>query len=494
MKKKIYLISPPAGEKRKSYPYSLMYLHSYLLKNGFESEVLDCDVLGWRLRHLLDYLEANKAGLVGITGYTHNRFHAYRTIREIKMRLPKCKIIVGGRHFSALAPDTLKRLDEVDFVVKGEGEITLKELCDALYSNKSVNDILGITFRENGRIISNPDRPVFLALDELHYSLDDFANIRGDYKFVSTMRRFPTSKGFTVMAGRGCPGCCVFCTLSSQRIRLRSVENILDEIEYLIGIIGVRNVSFADPTLTASKKYIVDLCEGILRRKLDIKWHCYSRVDVPSEIFELMKKAGCVSVDIALESASPRVLQAIKKYINVEDVIRCTEKLHGLGIKSFIFAMVSLPDEREEDAEKTLRFLEKVADIIDGASLSITQIFPDTALYNIARERNLLPSDFNWFDNYYSDEYYNRSNARSTVPFYVEHLSWDFIKMMRARFEKLYLEKFYDKYRFRTEFMKTLIPFIFDWKNQTFNSKVRKIKKGIIRLPYIVKTGSRSSV
>lgn len=494
MDKKIYLISPPAGEKRKSYPYSLMYLHSHLLKNGFGSEVLDCDVVGWKPKDLVSYLEKNKAAIVGITAYTYNRFCAYRTIKEIKSKLPECYIIVGGRHFSALATEALERLKEIDFVVRGEGEITLKELCEAVYDNKPVDGILGVTFRKNGKIVSNPDRPVAPDLDAINYNLDDFFSLKGKYDFVSTMRRFPTSKGFTVIAGRGCPGSCVFCTLSAQRIRLRRVGSVLDEIERLIKITGVRNVSFGDPTLTASKKYITELCEGILRRNLNIKWHCYSRVDTPFEVFDLMRKAGCVSVDIALESASPRILQAIKKNIKPEEVLKCAQKLHDLGIKTFVFAMISLPDERQEDAEETVAFLKKISGIIDGASLALTQVFPDAALYKMAKERNLLPPGFNWFDDYHCDDYYDRNSAKSTAPFYIEHLSMDFIKKMKGRFEKVYMKRFYDKHRFKTEFSKAIRPFIFDWKNQTVHTKIRKIRKGISRLPYLLKDGTKSGV
>lgn len=492
-KKKIYLISPPSGETRKNHPWSLIFLHSYLLRHGFDSEVLDCNVLKWKPKHLVDYLQTNRAEVVGITGYTYHRFYAYNLIREIKSRLPWCRIIVGGRHFSSLATETLERLKEVDFVVRGEGELTLLELCEALYNNISFDKILGLTHRKNGKIISNPDRPPVLNLDELHYNLDDLADIKGNYSFTSPMRRFPASKGFSVMAGRGCPGSCVFCTLSTQRVRFRNVESVLDEIEQLIKITGVRNLTFADPSLTASKKYITALCEGILRRNLNIKWRCYSRADIPSEVFELMQRAGCAATDIALESASPHVLQAIKKYIKVDDVQRCIKKLHQLGVKPFVYAMISLPDEREEDAKKTIQFLEEISDSVDGATLAITQVFPDAALYNMAKERNLLPPNFNWFDDYWND-YYDRSKLRSTVPFYIEHLSMDFIQEMRRRFERLYLERFYDRYTFKAEFRKVLLPFLFEWRKEKLGAKLRRIKNGIKRLRYIMKSRSRPSI
>ncbi len=483
---KVHLISAPTSEKRRNYPFSLIYLQSYLKKNGFDCEVLDCNVLGWSLKDLVEYLETDKAKIVGLTGYTYNRFFTYDAIKAIKSKLPACRLIVGGRHFSALAVETLEHLKEVDYVVRGEGEVTLKELCEAIRDNKAVSDIQGITFRDSGKIISNPDRPLVLNLDELHYDLEDLTHLKGDYSFTSKMRRFTNTEGFAVMAGRGCIGQCVFCSLSSNRIRLRSIASVLDEIEQMISITGRRYVTFADPSLTASSKYLIELCEEILKRNLNIKWRCYSRADAPPKVFELMKRAGCGAVDIALESASPRVLKAIKKYIKVEDVQSCVKKLHELGIRSFVYAMISLPDEHEEDVEMTIRFLEDIADMIGGTTLAITQIFPDAALYGMAKERKLLPMTFNWFDDFYND-YYDKSNLRSTAPFYLEYLSLDFIKKMRKRFEGMYLKKFYNRDIFQREFKKVLIPFLFDWKRQTLGSKLRRIKNGLVRLPYAFK-------
>ena len=148
--------------------------------------------------------------------------------------------------------------------------------------------------------------------------------------------------------------------------------------------------------------------------------------------------------------------------------------------------MISLPDEREEDAEETVRFVEDISDLLDGATLAIAQIFPDAELYEIAKTKNLLPPDFNWFDDYYNG-YYDRSNLRSNAPFYIEHLSLEFISKLKKRFDRLYLEKFYDGYTYKAEFKKALMPFLFDWKRQTLGSKLRRVKNGIIRLPYITK-------
>jgi len=107
--------------------------------------------------------------------------------------------------------------------------------------------------------------------------------------------------------------------------------------------------------------------------------------------------------------------------------------------------MISLPDERESDAELTISFLEEISGNLEGATLAITQIFPDAELYTTAIERNIIPADFDWFGDYYND-YFDKSNLRSNVPFYIEHLSIDFIRRMRKRFEKLYMRKFYETF------------------------------------------------
>jgi len=229
---------------------------------------------------------------------------------------------------------------------------------------------------------------------------------------------------FMIMATRGCPSNCVFCSLKADRVRFRSIDNILDEIEDKIAITGERNVTFKDPSLTINKRFVTELCENIIKRNLNIKWLCYSRVDIDTNLLVLMKKAGLIGVEIALESGSPEVLKAIKKRINLEQFEEFCKEAFQLGIVVYTFCMISLPDERKEDVDMTISCIRKMSKYIYIAGMQATRILPDAAIYQIARERNLLPEDFDWFK-----PYTNKLNSRTsnryygTIPLYLEHLT-----------------------------------------------------------------------
>ena len=121
-------------------------------------------------------------------------------------------------------------------------------------------------------------------------------------------------------------------------MRFRSIDNVLDEIEEKIEVTGVRSVSFSDSSLTIVKSYVRELCGKIIKRKMNIKWICYSRVDLDIELLKLMKKAGLVGIEIALESGSPRVLKSIKKRIDIDQFGRVCKDAYELGIKVSYFA------------------------------------------------------------------------------------------------------------------------------------------------------------
>jgi hypothetical protein len=269
-------------------------------------------------------------------------------------------------------------------------------------------------------------------------------------------------------------------------VRFRSIDNILDEIEELIAITGERNVTFKDPSLTINKRFVTELCENIIKRNLNIKWLCYSRVDIDTKLLVLMKKAGLIGVEIALESGSPEVLKAIKKRINLEQFEGFCKEAFRLGIIIYTFCMISLPDERKEDVDMTLSFLRKMSKYIYVAGMQPTRILPDAAIYQIAKERSLLPEDFDWFkpytnnlDSSTSNKYYN------TIPMYIEHLTNDDIQnkllefdlITKTEFSYIHLLKRAIKENLRFSTLKQLSP----------DDIKRKIYKTVIMIKNIIK-------
>ena len=476
----IYLVSPPANEVRKSYPYSLVYLSSYLRKNGFENQIIDCDVLGYSVKGLVSHLERNEASIVGITGYSRYRFAAYAVAREIKKTLPHCTIIVGGRHFSALAEESLNNISEIDIVVRGEGEITLKELCKAIANRESFSNVAGITYRENTRIVSTPDRGYEKDIERFSYHISDLP--KGPYHLrerVSLKKSSEISNPISVMTSRGCSGRCVYCCMSAGRVRFRDSKAVVDEIEEKSRLTNTNELGIFDSSFTVKKSHVIGICEEILRRKLKLKWSCQSRANIDVEVLKLMKEAGCVAISVGIESASTKVLKAIKKEINLDQVMEFLRMCQRVNISALTYFMVSLPEETEEEAEETFRFIRKITPLVFKPALQITQIYPDAKLYYIAKEKGLLPEDFDWFRPYTNQDVRDLG-GRENMPFYIENLGLGYLKYFMERYKKYYFKHFYYRDEFKTNIIKGMKSLILDWENESTYRKINRLKNGII--------------
>jgi len=467
---KIYLVSPYVDQKFTSLHLSLEYIKFYLMDYSYQAEIIDC-VYYKDLDDVISKLSEGENPIIGVTAYTRERFNAYEFIRKVKENIPDCLLIVGGRHFSSLSEETLNELPMVDIVVRGEGEITFKEICDSVYNNTNYKQILGISFRSGTEIIHNLDRPLEPNIDKFRSFDKNHLPDTERYPLVGTFQRMANfeMKFFEVMATRGCPSMCVFCSLKSNKARYRSIDNIIKEIEEKIEITGVRNVKFIDSSLTISKKYVAELCDRIIEKKLNIKWNCYSRVDIDIELLKVMKKAGLIGVEVALESGSPRVLKAIKKKISLAHFERFCEAAYSLRIRVFAFCMISLPEEKIVDVDMTISLIRKLSKYIYSLSgLQVTRILPDASICQIAKERNILPSDFSWFEPYErqidprisSDHYKN-------VPLYLEHLTTDDIVKKIDEFGNVTSTEIASFYSFKRALMR--------------NFKISSIKKMSLR-------------
>lgn len=431
-----FLLSPYCDTQYLASDSTMAYIKYYLIDNGLPCQYINCQRYDPDYNHVIEVLRASADPIVGITGYSRERFHAYRLINRIRQDVPRASIIVGGHHFGYLAEETLRRLPAVDIVVRGEGEVTFKKICDVLNGGENLRNVAGISFRSDGDVIHTPDAPVVKEIDQFRsYDPSDLTNHRA---YVFSTKVDPGHKYFGVRATRGCPFSCVFCSVGAQQVRFRSVERVLDEIEEKIAAFGVRNVAFSDSSLTINKKYVRALCEGILSRKLDIRWNCYSRVDIDLDLMRLMRESGLVSVELALESGSDRVLKTIKKQIDTRKYEAFVKSARELGIKCWVFTMVSLPDETLADAHTTLDLIERTAPYVYDVGYQVTRILPDAALYPMAQARNVMPAGFNWFDEYtVPPSPILKTEAYGTIPIYREAMSEEDIALLISRYKKL---------------------------------------------------------
>lgn len=472
---KIYLLSPWVNEKYEGIINSLEYIKFYLIDSGYQAKIINCANYDRNLNEVISILQEEEKPVIGITAYTRERFNAYDLIRRIRKEIPDSLVIVGGRHFGCLSKETLHELPEVDIVVRGEGEITFKEICDSACNNKSYGDIAGISFKKGSEIIHNPDKPVEADLDK--FRSFDLKDIR-KYTTLANTKVDRENLYFTVFATRGCPSNCVFCSLKADRVRFRSIDKIIEEIEARISATGLRNVSFGDSSLTLNKKFITELCKKIIDRKLNIRWNCYSRGDIDPNILKIMKKAGLVSMEIAMESGSPAILKTIKKNIDLNHLEKLFKEAHNLGIKVYVFSMISLPDESLEDVDMTIAYIRKTSKYIFTAGVQVTRILPDAGLYEVARSKNILPKDFSWFKDFYMPDKYGISNPYyATLPLYIEQLTLEEIRDKMSEFNDLLASDFANfntiKISLKSQFSREFFEKI------TFDEFCRKSKRAI---------------
>ncbi len=383
------LISPPTDNVIKSVvgtnvpPLSLAYLAS-MIREEHDVKIIDSMAEDLTFKDLKGIIKDYNPDLIGLTATTSMMLDAYKVADIAKEINENIKIVLGGPHVTFLPEKTLEECKHIDYIVRGEGEYTFRELVDALHKNKDLKDIKGLTFRENGRIISNPPRELIKNVDEIPVPSYD----------LLPMDRYKADgiKFGTIITSRGCPFNCIFCSSSLQfgkKWRGHSVERIIEELSILKDEYHRKSIEFLDDTFTLVKSRVIELSKRIREEKIDLIWSASSRVDTFSkEIAGSMKKGGAHTIYFGIESGTQKILNFIGKGITLEQSIRSVKnarnaKLHTLG--SFI---IGFPQENREDIKKTISFSRKIG--VDFAQFTLATPYPGTKLWYLSLKEKLL--------------------------------------------------------------------------------------------------------
>jgi radical SAM superfamily enzyme YgiQ (UPF0313 family) len=321
----------------------------------------------------------------------------------------------------------LQECASLDIVVRKEGEYTLLELAERVEAGKDYYDVLGITFRKDGKIAKSPDRPYIENLDELPFPARHFWPIECLQKYGTVV--------FDLVTSRGCSYWCSFCIevrVHGRKYRVRSSKNVVDELEFLHNTYGAEYFAFVDATFTIDKARTEELCEEIRNRKLKIKWVCGTRVDmVTKELLLKMKEAGCVSVWYGIESGSQQVLDDMRKGISLAQTIRAFKWTKEAGLKPDPNAVLGFPGETKETAWETIKFVERLTPDYMGC-YTIATPYPGTPLYDFVKENGWLKvTDFDKYD-------------RETPTFETPWLSMKELRKIREQaFQSFYLRPAY---------------------------------------------------
>jgi anaerobic magnesium-protoporphyrin IX monomethyl ester cyclase len=433
---KVQLIIPPGGYFAERWskgstmpPLGLLYIGAVLEKQGVDVRIVPADVKNMSWKDIEQDILKYQPDIVGVTSTTENRFQSFKLIKLAKRACPQSMFIMGGPHASMAAEDSLAHIPELDLVVRGEGEETMIELCrwhEEGKDHNALNSVPGISFRQDGEIKNNPARPLIKDLDSLPYPAFHLVPFE-DYNFVFPVPGQGELPAVNIMSSRGCPFKCNFCATPinwGRNVRMRSPENVVDEIQRLIERYGVKVIFFFDDTFNVNTKRVEKICDLIIERHLDIFWKCDVRIDlIDKPLLAKMKQAGLFHLSFGLEAASERVRnEIIDKKVDIEDFHNLVHWCQELDVIPNVFFIYSHPTETWEEAQETIEIIEQYRDGIE-ASIAILHIYPGTPLEEMARENGVLPQDFSWAKRYRS-KIVTLPTAQGDVPLYIDKLTW----------------------------------------------------------------------
>lgn len=333
-------------------------------------------------QEIKDKIHYYSPDLVGISVKTPTYRSSLNIAELVKEVDPTIPIVLGGPHPTVLPQETVEQ-NVIDIVVRREGEYTLLELVNAIEEGNDVGEVLGITYKKRERIIHNPDRPLIKNLDELPFPARDLLIDREIYS--------PDAFG-SLFSSRGCPYRCTFCEshkIWTRKVRFRSPENVVAEIQQVREKYGTRKFDFEDDTFSIDKKRVMKFCRLVIQEKLDIVWSCTTRANlVDDDMLKAMRKAGCLSISIGVESGSEETLRKIKKGVSITQVEEASRliKKHGIGFHAYW--MIGFPWETKADIKKTISFMKELD--ADSNIYSILTPYPGSELYETVTKDGLI--------------------------------------------------------------------------------------------------------
>ena len=428
---RILLVNPPAdkviatelpghvsSEVGSFPPLGLLYLAAQLREAGtHEVAILDMPATGCTMEALPGRLRGQRPDLVGVTAITHNLVGVREVAEAVRGTLPGVPVVMGGPHVSAF-PAEAAQLPGIDFAIAGEAERSLGMLADALEGRGDIAEVPGLS----ARTLSAPTPPAIYEadLDGLVFPARDLVRAE-DYFYVLGKR----ATFATIIASRGCPFRCIFCSTPRGGYRTRSPGNIVDEMEACLES-GAEEIHFVDDTFNLGPRRLAEISEEILRRGVRIRWSFRGRADgIDPEGASLARRAGCVRMHLGVETGTAEGLELLRKGVSLAQIEQAVRLARENRIVSVAYFIIGCPHERtERDVLETIRFAVRLRP--DFAMFNILAIYPNTELFDMAVARGLLRRDF--WTGFALDP-----RPDFTIPLWEEHLDRDTLQRLLTR-------------------------------------------------------------
>ena len=383
-------------------PFGIIQLAAYLEREvkDVDIEVLDCNAQQIDWKGMKKKIESFNPDIVASSALAScNTYVVARTLETAKRVNPNILTVAGGQHFTATAQESLEAYQEIDVIVRGEGEQTFTELVKKANKKSYFPQIKGISFRRNGKILHNPPRPLIENLDELPYPGYHFVkNIVHKYHFASMAGR---NAPYALIEGsRGCPHNCTFCSQWRHwqgTWRIKTSQRIADEMEFCYQNYGSRFIWLTDDNFGLGKR-ADELAEGIIQRGIqeNIMWFTQARCDDVvrySDVLPKLRKSGLHWILLGVENPKESTLETFRKNITAKDAKEAVKLLK----ENDIFAQAMFIIGERKDTAKSIADLREFVNELDPdfVIFAILTPFPGTELYDEAIKNGWI-EDFNW--------------------------------------------------------------------------------------------------
>ncbi|MFC4721294.1 B12-binding domain-containing radical SAM protein [Geojedonia litorea] len=377
------------GKIMKPYPpLGLLYISSYLENNDLKNLVFDSTFSS--LKFQLDHIEKHKPKIIGI--YT-NLMTKTNVIRLVK--LLKKEAIYGSPVIILGGPDVTFNCENylntgADFLVIGEGEETMYELCKAILSLSDFSRINGIAYMKDGNLIKTPERSKMKDLKNLPIPNREAIDFK---PYLNTWKVHHGKSSMTISTQRGCPYTCKWCSTAVYGVsyRRRPAKQVAEEIRQIKKTYNPDAIWFVDDVFTVSHKWIDEFYKEMKKHNVKVPFEIITRAErLNSEILKKLKETGCFRIWIGAESGSQKVIDAMDRRVKIETVKQMIQLTNSYGIETGTFIMLGYPGETEKDINQTIQYLKEA----NPTHFTVTIAYPinGTTLFNEVQDKiDILP-------------------------------------------------------------------------------------------------------
>ena len=381
-----YFLSEDVKEQRIMRPYpplGILYLSAYLEQHGVQHEVYDTTFS--QKQSLKSYLQKNQRKIVALYTNLMTKLYVIDIVKFIKQEHAETIVILGGPDVRYNAENYLRI--GCDYLVIGEGEVTFLDLVKNLQARKSISNIQGIAFLQNGKLIINPEREKIKDLDTLPEPNRSKINLQ---QYLDAWRTHHGKNAISISTMRGCPYTCKWCSRGVYGLsyRRRSPEKVAEEMLNIRQQYNPDSLWFVDDVFTISHKWLESFKSEIQKRNVLIPYECITRADrLNEQVIQTLKDTGCFRVWIGAESGSQKVIDLMDRRVDVEQVRRMIKLTSQYGIEAGTFIMLGYPGETHDDITETIKHLKESNP--DHFTITVAYPIKGTDLYEEVEGRQL---------------------------------------------------------------------------------------------------------